>query len=124
VTHRGPFQPLPFCDSVILCPSARPLATWERHHQHESPANTLPAWAHAMQSSPAQRVKGFKGHRDRPPNHFNPTGRQQPKCTSLLGSPGDAPVGVVDGHGGGTHIRPPSSQLQDDKTYLLYTTRT
>ena len=38
MTHRGPFQPRPFCDSVILCclinrgqnlaPSAQPKQNW------------------------------------------------------------------------------------------------
>jgi len=28
MTHRGPFQPLPFCDSVILCLQRRPVDVW------------------------------------------------------------------------------------------------
>ena len=40
MTHRGPFQPLPFCDSVILCHSRMQdtLTGGYTHHKNHFPS--------------------------------------------------------------------------------------
>jgi len=51
MTHRGPFQPRPFCDSVIL--GMQSEAVWDRAGAGSSGTQPLPALGFLLMISPA-----------------------------------------------------------------------
>ena len=56
MTHRGPFQPLLFCDSVILCHRARSPAPVLQLNE-ALPSHLAPAWpCHQLEHLPQTLV--------------------------------------------------------------------
>ena len=86
MTHRGPFQPLPFCDSVILC---------NRFHTVNSEPNFNCSWRTSIPDTIAgtnvqgkifQNGTNFPGHSARPYLYMYPLTNLK-YCISLIFSP-------------------------------------
>ena len=66
MTHRGPFQPLPFCDSVILLVDVSVQAPWHRQegdspkgdvHPDEFPPASEPVCALSAEPENQQKTR-------------------------------------------------------------------